>query len=109
MIEPLMQDLVTSLHENKNKHIVEQVALFHLKFESIHPYLDGNGRTGRLLLNLELMKNGIPPINIKFADRRKYYNCFKAYHSESKSGDEMTKLIGEYVVEVLERYIEILK
>lgn len=109
MIEPLMQDLVTNLHENKNKHIVEQVALFHLKFESIHPFLDGNGRTGRLLLNLELMKNGIPPINIKFADRRKYYDCFGAYHSENKSSDEMIRLIGGYVIEVLERYIDILK
>lgn len=109
MIEPLMQDLITSIHENKNMHLVEQVALFHLKFESIHPFLDGNGRTGRLLLNLELMKNGIPPINIKFADRRKYYDCFEAYHSVNKSSDEMKNLIGGYIVEVLERYIEILK
>ncbi len=109
MIEPLMQELMTSVEQNKDKHIVEQVALFHLKFESIHPFLDGNGRTGRLLLNLELMKNGIPPINIKFADRRKYYDCFSAYHSEKKSSDEMINLIGGYIIEVIEDYLNILK
>lgn len=109
MIEPLVEDLIISNDENKNKHIVEQVALFHLKFESIHPFLDGNGRTGRLLLNLELMKNGIPPINIKFADRLKYYDCFKDYHSENGSADEMIKLIGGYVIEVIENYLNIVK
>ncbi len=109
MIEPLMQDLIKSIEANRDKHIVEQVALFHLKFESIHPFLDGNGRTGRLLLNLELMKNGIPPINIKFANRRKYYDCFKAYHSENGSANEMIELIGGYVVEAIENYLSILK
>ncbi len=49
---------------------IERIARFHLEFEGIHPFIDGNGRTGRLILNLDLIRNGYPPINIKFADRK---------------------------------------
>ncbi len=104
-----MVDLIKNYENNKSKHIVEQIAIFHLEFESIHPFLGGNGRTGRLLLNLELMKNGIPPINIKFMNRRRYYDCFKAYQSGNKEPDEMVQLIGEYVLEGIENYLRIIR
>lgn len=109
IVEPLMQDLITNYNNDKNKHIVYRVSLFHLQFESIHPFLDGNGRTGRLLLNLELMKNGIPPIIIKFEDRSKYYNCFSAYHKSDGAPNEMIELISGYVFESLEKYLNIVK
>ena len=62
-------------------HVIEAVAEFHLRFENIHPFIDGNGRTGRLVMNFELMKAGLLPVNIKFADRRKYYDCFDDYYA----------------------------
>ena len=71
----MMGQLINEYNNEKNcEHIVEKMVLFHLKFESIHPFIHGNGRTGRLILNLELMKEGYPPINIKFKDRKKYYD-----------------------------------
>lgn len=104
-----MEQLFLEYEEMKTKlHIVEQVALFHLKFEAIHPFIDGNGRTGRLLLNLELMKEGYPPINIKFGDRKRYYDCFTDYHLKGNAS-AMNKLIGEYVIESLERYLYIIQ
>ena len=64
-------------------HPLERAALFHLKFEGIHPFVDGNGRTGRLILNLMLMQAGYPPINVKYSDRKRYYEVLKfAFHSK---------------------------
>ena len=67
---------------------------------------DGNGRTGRLILNLFLMQNGYPPINVKFADRKRYYEAFDSYYRDNDAG-AMVQLIAEYVEERLIRYIEI--
>ena len=90
-------------------HPIERIALFHLKFEGIHPFIDGNGRTGRLLLNLELMKKGYPAINVKFSDRRRYYDCFTAYHQSGGNPEAMVELVKGYVEEALNRYLVILK
>lgn len=76
LVPSLMEQLIVNYEQRAFKHVVERVASFHLEFETIHPFIDGNGRTGRLLLNLKLMKGGYPPINIKYADRKRYYDCF---------------------------------
>jgi Fic family protein len=91
-------------------HIVERVALFHLEFEAIHPFIDGNGRTGRLIINLELLKAGYPPINIKFGDRKNYYDAFTSFHLNSNvNGLDMVTLVGRYLEEELIRYIQIIR
>ncbi len=110
MVQPAIEQLIQQYEAWKQeKHILEAVALLHLEFESIHPFIDGNGRTGRLLLNFELIKNGLLPVDIKFTDRRKYYDCFDAYHAGNKNPEKMVSLITEYEKDELERYIEIIK
>lgn len=91
-----------------NKHIIEAVAEFHIRFEGIHPFIDGNGRTGRLIMNLELMKAGLLPVNIKFTDRMKYYDCFDDYYTNG-SCSMLSELIAQYETEELQRYILILE
>jgi len=105
-MEQLMADYSTML---KQKHIIEAVAEFHLRFEGIHPFIDGNGRTGRLIINLELIKAGLLPVNIKYADRIKYYECFDTYYGKPKTADALTKLILDYQIDELERYISMFK
>jgi Fic family protein len=90
-----------------NMHPVVAVAVFHLLFEGIHPFIDGNGRTGRLILNFELLKQGFPPINIKFTDRKKYYQCFSEFYG-TRNPEMMVQLVADYVEKELDRYIEIL-
>ena len=77
LIEPKMTELLLKNEERKAEmSTIERIALFHLEFEGIHPFVDGNGRTGRLIMNLELIRHGYPAINVKFADRKRYYNAF---------------------------------
>ncbi|PKM52195.1 MAG: cell filamentation protein Fic [Firmicutes bacterium HGW-Firmicutes-7] len=104
-----MEQLIREYNEEMGDiHLIEKVALLHLKFEGIHPFIDGNGRTGRLLLNFELMKEGYPPVNIKFKDRRSYYNCFTDYQSKDNNSIMLTQMITKYLEEELEKYISIL-
>lgn len=104
-----MEALLADYEEMKqHRHIIEAIAEFHLRFEGVHPFIDGNGRTGRLILNLELIKAGLLPVNIKFADRRKYYDCFDAYHGETRSAAPMAELIAGYETAELQKRIDIL-
>lgn len=93
-----MRSLLARLRASR-RHPIERAALFHILFEAVHPFVDGNGRTGRLLLNFMLMKHGYPPINIKFADRRRYYKAFTAYHRDGDNGEAMIRLVAEYLLE----------
>ena len=86
---------------------IERIARFHLEFEGIHPFIDGNGRTGRLVMNLDLIRCGYPPINVKFADRTKYYDAFDAYYRDGDAG-AMIDLLAGYVNERLDAYLETL-
>lgn len=99
-----MEQLIAEFDKTK-LHPIENAALFHLKFEGVHPFIDGNGRTGRLLLNFSLMQNGYPPINVKFADRRRYYRCFDSFYRDG-TAEPMVKMIAEYVEERLKIYTE---
>ncbi|MGI6497554.1 MAG: Fic family protein [Oscillospiraceae bacterium] len=107
LIAPKMEQLMADFAESA-EHIVPKLARFHLDFEGIHPFIDGNGRTGRLLVNFELMKAGYPPIDIKFTDRVAYYKAFDAYH-EKHSISAMEKLFARYLDERLDMYLQILQ
>ena len=107
LIEPKLNELLHNYAES-DEHIITKLARFHIEFEVIHPFIDGNGRTGRLLVNLELMKAGFPPIDIKFTDRLAYYNAFDEYHVKHNLS-AMENLFASYVNERLDMYLEILK
>lgn len=106
MIAPKMEGLLIDL-AGSTEHIVPKLAKFHIEFEQIHPFIDGNGRTERLLVNLLLMQEGYPPIDIKFTDRKEYYNAFENYNS-GEGTTAMQKLFAKYLNERLGWYIEIL-
>ena len=107
LIEPKMEQLLLDYAESRD-HIVTKLARFHIEFEGIHPFIDGNGRTGRLLVNLELMKAGFPPIDIKYTDRIAYYNAFDAWHVKHDLS-AMERLFAGYINSGLDAYLKILR
>lgn len=108
LIEPKITSLLADDEiRQESMNPIERIARFHLEFEGIHPFIDGNGRTGRLILNLDLIRNGYPPINVKFTDRKKYYDAFDEYYRNGNA-DKMTELIAGYVNERLDYYMRVL-
>jgi excisionase family DNA binding protein len=85
--------------------VVEGAALLHMEFVNIHPFVDGNGRLARLLLNLYLMRNGYPPIIIRKVDRKSYMSAIRT--SQSK-GDHypFIHLIARYTEQALDLWLD---
>lgn len=105
LLQPLMEQLLAKNEQNRKiMHPIERIARFHLDFEGVHPFIDGNGRTGRLIINLDLMQNGYPPINVKFTDRKRYYQAFDSYYRDNDAS-QMINLIAEYIVDEFDHYL----
>ena len=77
-------------HEN----IIKRIAKLHLTFEYIHPFVDGNGRIGRVINNYLLIREGFVPVNIKFIDRKMYYEAFKEFDEKGKTSI-MEEIVGK--------------
>ncbi|MFA7285730.1 MAG: Fic family protein [Candidatus Paceibacterota bacterium] len=81
-VENLLQKVLTEYNGNSKESIVKKIARFHLGFEYVHPFCDGNGRIGRVLNNYLLIRGGYVPINIKFIDRAMYYDAFREFQKK---------------------------
>ena len=104
----LMQKLIEEYYNNWiDYHPVVRATLLHGEFVKIHPFIDGNGRTSRLLLNFELMKNGYTPIIIKNEDRAKYYNVLDIAHT-TMNYEPFIKFVSELVIESQKLWLSVL-
>ena len=74
-----LEKMLTEYNATSHENIIKRIARLHLAFEHTHPFVDGNGRIGRVINNYLLIREGFVPINIKFIDRKKYYEAFKEF------------------------------
>ncbi len=89
----LLQDMLVNYRSSGHEKIIKRIAQFQLTFEHIHPFVDGNGRIGRVLNNYLLIREGHVPINIKYIDRHIYYDAFQAF-DDSNDTALMEEIIG---------------
>ncbi|MCK5022530.1 MAG: Fic family protein [Candidatus Aenigmarchaeota archaeon] len=93
----LIKELVSWYEKNNNRYPpITLSAVVHNQFENIHPFLDGNGRVGRLLLNNILIKHSLPPVNIHFSNRQIYYSTLREYQKNGNIRPTIELILNEY-------------
>jgi Fic family protein len=96
-VVPLLKELVEWYEKNRSKYPpLVLAAVVHNQFESIHPFVDGNGRVGRLLLINILLKHKLPPVNIELRNRREYYAVLRSYEEDGNIRPTIEFLLKEY-------------
>ncbi len=108
LIKEKMEQLIDWYNcETKQLHPITRGAMLHAIFVGIHPFIDGNGRTSRLLLNLELMKNEFPPIVMKVENRLGYYEALDKANTQ-KDYVDFIHLVSKEVEDSLDLYLSVI-
>lgn len=89
-----LEHMLSKYNASNHENIIKRVGALHLTFEYIHPFIDGNGRIGRVIINYLLIREGFVPINIRFIDRKKYYEAFNEFDIANKTS-VMEEIVGK--------------
>ena len=96
-VDAMLKKLVRWYHGNSDRYPpFVLAAVVHNQFETIHPFQDGNGRVGRLLLINILIKHGLPPLNIELENRKNYYQSLKEYQTAGNIRPILDLMLKEY-------------
>lgn len=103
-----MIELIFSVFRDDGTYFLDKIAKFHLEFEHVHPFVDGNGRIGRVIINYQLFRLGSPPIIIRDKEKKIYYRAFWEY-KDNKNTKIMEKVFSLALMESLHKRISYLK
>ncbi len=107
LLEGLMADFVDWLTRSSKLHPLEFATEAHLRFVSIHPFRDGNGRTGRLLMNLLLIQAGYPIVTIPAARRADYIDAIVEFQQHQAGIAPLLRLVAEAAINSLTETLEV--
>ena len=104
-VESEMNQLIEWYNNNFDIHPLQRAAIFHGTFEKIHPFDDGNGRVGRLLINVMLLNHGYPPLIIRKTQRLSYFSCLEAFDKGHK--DKIERFLVEKYKDTYRKFFEV--
>ena len=107
-IDKALQGIIVEYTSEHDTYFIDKIAKFHLDFENLHPFNDGNGRIGRVLINYQLQHLGFPNLIVRDKEKQKYYDGFKEYR-DSKNTRSMEKVLSLALIESLHKRIAYLK
>ncbi len=107
-LDRMLGHALFNYQSNHTHFIVDRMAHFHLEFEHIHPFLDGNGRMGRVLLNFQMIQAGFPTIILRNKEKRHYYQALRDYDQHQKT-EKLERMIYVALMESLHKRVTYLK
>lgn len=107
-VKRMMENILLEYSSDLDIYFLDKIAKFHLDFETIHPFCDGNGRIGRVIVNFQLLQLGLPRIIIRNKEKFLYYQAFKDYR-EKKNTKNMERILALSLIESLHKRITYLK
>ncbi len=107
-VEGLLDTALLEYSANHKSYFLEKISRFHLDFEHVHPFIDGNGRIGRVLINYQLLQQGFPPIIIRDKEKQTYYKSFGEFRDKRKS-TILDKVLASALMESLNKRVTYMK
>ena len=107
-VERMLENVLITYSSDLDTYCLDKIARFHLDFETIHPFCDGNGRIGRVLINFQLLQLGLPRLIIRNSDKERYYQAFNDYR-DRRTTRTMENILSLALLESLHKRVTYLR